>query len=130
MKILILGGGGFIEKNMIEHLIRRNEHDIVGLDVTDEKLEGISGPRFQFRRGDIRRDAALVDRLIQDCDLVVDLIAYANPSMYVIAPLDVFELNFLQNLEIAKLSARHGKRLIQYSSAEVYGKAATDSAAC
>jgi UDP-apiose/xylose synthase len=61
---------------------------------------------------------------------VVDLIAYANPSMYVIAPLDVFELNFLQNLEIAKLSARHGKRLIQYSSAEVYGKAAPDSTAC
>ena len=130
MKILILGAGGFIGSHLVEHLLRRAEHEIVGLDVTDEKLEGINGPRFQFRPCDIRRDDALVDRLIRDTDLVVDLIAYANPSMYVIAPLDVFELNFLQNLEIAKLCARHRKRLIQYSSAEVYGKATPDSTAC
>ena len=80
MKILILGAGGFIGSHMVEHLIRRDEHEIVGLDVSDEKLEGIGGPRFQFRPGDIRRDGELVDRLIRDCDLVVDLIAYANPS--------------------------------------------------
>jgi UDP-apiose/xylose synthase len=129
MKILILGAGGFIGSHMVEHLIRRDEHEIVGLDVTDEKLEGISGPRFQFRPCDIRRDGALVDRLIQDCDLVVDLIAYANPSLYVSSPLEVFELNFVQNLEIAKRCIAHRRRLIQYSSAEIYGKAG-DGALC
>ena len=52
----------------------------------------------------------------------MDLIAYANPSMYVTEPLEVFDLNFMQNLEIAKRCIAHRKRLIQYSSAEVYGK--------
>jgi UDP-apiose/xylose synthase len=66
-----------------------------------------------------------LEQVVRDADVVVDLIAHANPSIYVTAPLDVFELNFLQNLEIAKLCIRHGKKLIQYSSAEVYGKATT-----
>ena len=126
MNILVLGAGGFIGSHMIEHLIRRREHDAVGLDVTDEKLRGISGRRFRFVRGDVRRDRATVDRLIQKADLVVDLIAYANPSMYVSSPLDVFELNFMQNLDIAKLCMKYEKRLIQYSSAEVYGKAGNE----
>jgi UDP-apiose/xylose synthase len=129
MKILILGAGGFIGSHMVEHLIRRDEHEIVGVDVTDEKLEGIGGPQFQFRHCDIRRDGALVDRLVQDCDLVVDLIAYANPSMYVSSPLEVFDLNFMQNLEIANRCIAHRRKLIQYSSAEVYGKAG-DGALC
>jgi len=64
-----------------------------------------------------------VERLIASSDVVVDLIAYANPSIYVTEPLEVFDLNFMQNLHIAKLCVAHRKRLIQYSSAEVYGKA-------
>src|SRR6185436_3695884 len=45
-----------------------------------------------------------------------------NPSLYVTSPLEVFDLNFLLNLNIAKLCIAHHTRLIQYSSAEVYGK--------
>jgi UDP-apiose/xylose synthase len=50
--------------------------------------------------------------------------------MYVSSPLDVFELNFVQNLEIAKRCIAHRRRLIQYSSAEVYGKASTGTRCC
>jgi len=128
--ILILGAGGFIGSHMVEHLVRRGEHAVIALDVTDEKLAGIDRRGFTFRQADIRAAGPLVDRLVADADLVVDLIAYANPSMYVTSPLEVFELNFLQNLEIAKRCSRHGKRLIQYSSAEVYGKAAPGADAC
>ena len=64
-----------------------------------------------------------MEQLIASADVVVDLIAYANPSIYVTEPLEVFDLNFTQNLQIAKLCVKHRKRLIQYSSAEVYGKA-------
>jgi UDP-apiose/xylose synthase len=48
--------------------------------------------------------------------------------MYVSSPLEVFELNFDVNLGIARLCIKHHKRLIQYSSAEVYGKAGADTA--
>jgi UDP-apiose/xylose synthase len=121
--ILVLGAGGFIGSHMVEHLVRRDEHQVVALDVTEEKLSNVDPLAFTFHRADIRTAGPLVDKLIAEADVVVDLVAYANPSMYVSSPLEVFELNFLQNLEIARACARHGARLIQYSSAEIYGKA-------
>lgn len=123
MNILLLGAGGFVGSHLVDHLVARGEHEVVALDVTDEKLAHLDPTQFRFHKHDVRDGSGLVDILVQQADVVVDLIAYANPSLYVTAPLDVFELNFLQNLEIAKLCIRHRKRLIQYSSAEVYGKA-------
>ena len=128
MKITILGAGGFIGSHMVEHLVARGGYEIFGVDLTDEKLAGIHGPRLHFHQADVRRSPALVEDLIRRSDVVVDLIAYANPSIYVTEPLEVFDLNFIQNLEIAKMCVAHRKRLIQYSSAEVYGKANTGEA--
>jgi UDP-apiose/xylose synthase len=125
MTILILGAGGFIGSHLVAHLVGRGEHRVIGLDTVDEKLAGVRGRQFTFCRADVRRSGELVEKLIRAADVVVDLVAYANPSIYVIAPLDVFDLNFTQNLQIARLCIRHQKRLIQYSSAEVYGKTAS-----
>jgi UDP-apiose/xylose synthase len=126
--IVILGAGGFIGSHLVEHLISAGQHRIVGLDLTDEKLAGIAGPEFTFHRADIRTATDLVDEVIRTADVVVDLVAYANPSIYVTAPLDVFDLNFTQNLDIARRCIKYKKRLIQYSSAEVYGKASAGTA--
>ncbi|HEX7940932.1 MAG TPA: NAD-dependent epimerase/dehydratase family protein [Gemmatimonadaceae bacterium] len=123
MEIAILGAGGFIGSHLVEHLAAGNQHHVTAVDVSSEKLAGIPGERFTFCRSDVRRDRSLTDAVVRHADLVVDLVAYANPSRYVTTPLEVFDLNFLQNLEIAKLCITHGKRLVQYSSAEVYGKA-------
>jgi N-acetylglucosaminyldiphosphoundecaprenol N-acetyl-beta-D-mannosaminyltransferase len=122
-KITILGAGGFIGSHMVEHLLAQGRYEVVGLDITSEKLTGIEHSHFRFYKADIRKDRGLIEDLVRETDVVVDLIAYANPSIYVTEPLEVFDLNFVQNLEIAKLCVAHRKRLIQYSSAEVYGKA-------
>jgi nucleoside-diphosphate-sugar epimerase len=37
MKILLLGAGGFIGSHLVEHLVARGEHQVTGIDVTDEK---------------------------------------------------------------------------------------------
>lgn len=123
MEIAIFGAGGFIGSHLVEHLVAANQHHVTAVDLSAEKLAGIPHSRFTYRRADVRRDRALLETLIRSADLVVDLVAHANPSRYVTQPIEVFELNFLQNLEIAKLCIAHGKRLVQYSSAEVYGKA-------
>lgn len=125
MNIVILGAGGFIGSHLVEHLLARGEHEVVGLDLTADKLNGTTSPNFTFYEADIRQSGELLDRIIADADVVVDLIAYANPSIYVTAPLEVFDLNFIQNLRIAQACIRHGARLVQYSSAEVYGKTLT-----
>lgn len=128
MNIAILGAGGFIGSHMVEHLLARGEHAVVGVDHSDEKLEGIAGPAFTFHHADVRAAPELLDRVVQGADVVVDLLAYANPSLYVMAPLAVFDLNFTTNLDVARLCIRHGRRLIQYSSAEVYGKSTAGEA--
>lgn len=122
MRVAILGAGGFIGSHLVKHLTERGHH-VTGIDVTDAKLDVARGPAFVFHHGDIGRDRELLNRVVRDADVVVDLVAYANPSVYVESPLEVFELNFLLNLNVAELCIQHGRRLIQYSSAEVYGKA-------
>ena len=109
--------------HLVEHLVKRGEHEVVGADLENEKLAGVDPSAFTFHRADVRKDHELVEELIRSSDLVVDLVAFANPSRYVTSPIEVFELNFLYNLKIAELCVRHRKRLIQYSSSEVYGKA-------
>ena len=54
-------------------------------------------------------------------DVVVDLVAMANPSLYVSNPVDVFKLNFSENLKIAEFCVKHKKRIVQFSTCEVYG---------
>ena len=126
MKLFIIGAGGFIGSNLIEHLIEEGVHDIVGIDVTAEKLAGISGPNFRFIEADVTSQTDLVDELVEQTDVVVDLVAYANPSLYVSNPLDVIRLNFFENVKIADYCIRHDKRLFQYSTSEIYGKQSED----
>lgn len=122
MKIAMVGAAGFIGSNLAEYLIAEGTHDVVGVDVHSEKLDGIEGPNFEFIQADVTTSPELVEELVMGADVVVDLVAYANPSIYVEAPLEVIELNFFENLRIAKLCIKHGKRLFQYSTSEVYGK--------
>jgi UDP-apiose/xylose synthase len=128
MRIAIFGAGGFIGSHLVEHVLARGEHEVTALDLSREKLAGIPEQDFDFHLADVRNAPALVESVVRDADIVVDLIAYANPSIYVTSPLEVFDLNFLRNLDIANLCVKHRKRLIQYSSAEVYGKAADGDA--
>jgi nucleoside-diphosphate-sugar epimerase len=122
MRIGLLGAGGFIGSNLSRFLIDAGEHEIIGIDLWDDKLvDCIDAPNFEFVQGNIE-DAELVNWMVNSVDVVVDLVAYANPSLYVQAPLDVYNLNFEANMAVARACVRHKKRLIQYSTAEVYGK--------
>lgn len=126
MKLVIFGAGGFIGSNLVEHLIEQGVHEVVGVDITSEKLKGIEGPNFKFIEANIGIETDLADELVEASDVVVDLIAYANPSIYVETPLEVVRLNFFENIKILDYCLRHKKRLIQYSTSEVYGKRTRD----
>lgn len=121
MKILILGAGGFIGVNLVERLLHDGVHEVVGVDINAEKIEEISYEALHFRRLDISRDEAEVEELVRHSDVVVDLVAIANPSLYVTDPIGVFDLNFTQNLKIVHQCIRHKKKLVQFSTCEVYG---------
>ena len=122
LKILSLGAGGFIGAHLTERLLAEG-HGVTGVDTHEYKIrEFLDHPRFTYLQKDICLDDFDLDGLVEKVDLVIDLIAYANPGIYVKQPLQVFHLNFMENLNIAKVCVRHSKRLIQFSSCEVYGK--------
>jgi UDP-apiose/xylose synthase len=126
MRLLILGAGGFIGSNLVSYLdaSERDDYEMVGVDISDEKLpSGLSN--FRFIHSDFLQPQVLAE--VAKADVVIDLVAYANPSVYVESPLETFQLNFLQNLKIVEMCVEHGKRLIQYSTCEVYGRPSGDS---
>lgn len=127
MKVLNLGAGGFIGSHLTRRLLRGG-HTVVGVDTHNDKLvEFLGHDNFRFHQRDIRDRGYDLSTSVRESDLVIDLIAHANPGIYVKRPLDVFYLNFSENLRISEECVRHGKRLIQFSSCEVYGKTAASA---
>lgn len=122
MRVLCLGAGGFIGSHLTARLVREG-HDVVGVDTHADKIgDFAAAPELTFVDQDIRSPDFDLDGLVEASDVVVDLIAHANPGMYVRIPLEVFRLNFDENMKIAESCVRKGRRLIQFSSCEVYGK--------
>ncbi len=122
MKILLLGAAGFIGSHLTQKLLNRG-HIVVGIDIYDDKIsELLDHERLSFILQDIRESNWNLEGLVQDSDLVIDLIAYANPGLYVKLPLEVFRLNFTENMKIAEACIKHEKRLVQFSTCEVYGR--------
>jgi UDP-apiose/xylose synthase len=120
--VLALGAGGFIGAHLTERLLA-DGYAVTAVDTHADKLRELLGhPRLRFHAEDIRNPEFDLHGLVQRADLVIDLIAYANPVLYVRMPVDVFRLNFIENLKIADACVLHEKRLIQFSSCEVYGK--------
>lgn len=124
MNILSLGAAGFIGSHLTDRLLKEGHH-VTALDIHADKLtDYLTHPNLRFLQQDIRSPEANLDRLVEESDLVIDLIAYANPGLYLRIPLEVFQLNFTENLKIAEACVRHNKRLIQFSTCEVYGRTA------
>src|SRR6516225_8052520 len=117
MKILLLGAGGFIGANLTERLVNDGKHEITALDIEREKLDETGkSDQIRFIRFDIRRNEKELEHLTVEHDLIIDLVAMANPSLYVSNPTDVFKLNFTENLKIAEFCVKHRKRIIQFST--------------
>lgn len=122
LSVLILGCNGFIGSNLVHHILEQTSWNIQGIDVSDHNLASyLKNTRLHFYKGDITKEQDWIQTHIQQCDVVLPLVAIANPATYVQNPLRIFELDFEANIPIIRQCVQHKKRVIFPSTSEVYG---------
>jgi nucleoside-diphosphate-sugar epimerase len=122
LKIMILGANGFIGSALTNAILRTRPWEVYGIDLADNKLKDLpKTDRFHFVEGDITINKEWVEYHVKKCDVVVPLVAIANPAQYVTHPLRVFELDFEANIDIVRHCVKYQKRLIFPSTSEIYG---------
>ena len=130
MKICLFGASGFIGSNLAMRLSADGQHDVKLCDIDDAKLRlRFENTPFAYEKVDISQDTDRVDALVRDSDLIFDLAAFVHPAMFMTKPLDVVKLNFFDCLNVIQSCVRHKKRLIHFSTSEVYGKTGGSDAA-
>jgi nucleoside-diphosphate-sugar epimerase len=122
LKVVILGANGFIGSALTTAILRTRPWEVYAMDLYGDKLKDVaSNPRFHFVEGDISINREWIEYHIKKCDVIVPLVAIANPAQYVTDPLRVFELDFEANLAVVRQCVKYRKRLIFPSTSEVYG---------
>ena len=125
MRILVTGGAGFIGSHLSEALLGRG-HDVWALDdLSTGRLENLATferhPRFRFLHGDVT-DPALVQGLVAQCDQVFHLAAAVGVKYVLENPLRSLLTNIRGTEVVLEAAASHGRKVMLFSSSEVYGK--------
>ena len=127
MRILVTGGAGFIGSTYVRHVLARHPADeIVTLDrlTYAGSLANLAGvlddPRHRFVHGDIA-DATPLDTLVEQCDAVVNFAAETHVDRSLLDSAAFVRSNVTGVLAVLDAVRRHGKRLVQVSTDEVYG---------
>ncbi len=127
MNHLVTGGAGFIGSSYVELVLKRYPEDrVTVLDAltyagSRRNLEHLqANPRLTFVEGDIA-DAALVDELVGQVDAVVNFAAETHVDRSLLAPEAFLRSNVEGVYVLLDAVRRHGRRLVQVSTDEVYG---------
>ena len=91
LRVLILGVNGFIGSSLTRAILSREDWEVYGMDVGSHKLEeSLGDPRFKFVEGYITISRACIEYQGGNCDVVLPLVAIANPIQYGRQPVRVF----------------------------------------
>ncbi|KAG0590696.1 hypothetical protein KC19_1G120300 [Ceratodon purpureus] len=127
LTICMIGAGGFIGSHLCERLMHETDHTVMAIDVYGDKISHLLQPghewsdRIEFHKINIKHDPRL-EGLVKMSDLVINLAAICTPADYNTRPLDTIYSNFVDALPVVQYCRENEKRLIHFSTCEVYGK--------
>lgn len=129
-KILITGGAGFIGVNAAEHFLNNGWEVTIfdnfsrkGTDINLAFLKEQVTEGLTVVRGDIRTDQEELNRLCEECDVVLHLAAQVAVTTSVVNPREDFEINAAGTFNVLE-AVRQSKRkpIVLYASTnKVYG---------
>lgn len=119
-RICVLGGGGFLGSHLVEALARRGCGRVTAVDTKLDKLPA--------ELSEVDRLCASIESpeivayVVESHDVIVSTTAICNPSAYNKRPLAVIDASFTHLLPLVSACTKAGKRLVHFSTCEVYGR--------
>ncbi|MEK6982252.1 MAG: UDP-glucuronic acid decarboxylase family protein [Candidatus Micrarchaeota archaeon] len=114
MKILITGGAGFIGSHLAEKLSVKNDVIILDNFITGRK-ENLAKLNVELISHDIVKPFDI------KCDVIFNMASPASPVGYQEHPLETMEVNAFGMKNILENAKKHGARVLQSSTSEIYG---------
>ena len=124
-KILVTGGAGFIGANFVLYTVKHKpNYEVTVIDKLTyagnrANLASVED-KINFVEGDIC-DAALMDKLVAENDIVVHFAAESHNDNSLRNPWPFVETNVIGTYTILEAVRKHGKRLHHISTDEVFG---------
>jgi len=133
MRVLVTGGAGFIGANFVQQTVRERPDAVVTvLDALtyagDRSSLAPVADRIRFVEGSVT-DAALVDGLVADADVVVHFAAESHNDNSLTDPSPFVQTNVVGTFTLLEAVRRHGVRYHHISTDEVYGDLELDDPA-
>jgi len=122
---LVTGGAGFIGSNYVRHVLAHTDDQVTVLDKLTyagnrASLDGLEANRLRLAVGDIG-DAALVDALVADADVVVHFAAESHNDNSLRDPAPFVQTNLVGTYTLLEAVRHHESRFHHISTDEVYG---------
>jgi UDP-glucose 4-epimerase len=128
MRVLVTGGAGFIGSHLSEALLKKGNEVWALDDLSTGRLENLRSferhPQFRFLEGSVT-DSALVNGLVAQCDQVYHLAAAVGVKYVLENPLRSLITNIRGTEVVLEACAEHNRKVMLFSSSEVYGKGVT-----
>ena len=118
-RCVILGGNGFIGKNLLEYLERSTDYTLTSFDRTipKEKLKGVN-----YIKGDFTADRDLISA-VTDQDIIIHLISTTNPRESMQNPYIGYNVDVIQTIKILEfIKGSDARILFSSSGGTVYGE--------
>jgi len=125
MKILIVGGSGFLGANLVRRCLQDASNEVTVLDSLEPRLRATTEPlagvwdRIRFVRGSMN-DESVVAQAVQDKEVIFNCAAQTSHPLSLRDPLFDAEINCLGNLRLLE-----AVRLLNPQAAVVYTSSST-----